>query len=167
MDLGKLRSGKKCKGYLTCRCVCGSAQVQQQPSFWQPGFHVSLVLLIPCPPLIPADPSAQASPPGAPWGRGFFSPAAGSGFFPCFNKPGVCQLPNGKGMLCVATAMDPIQRQGTWPVPFSGVVVGKWVSPRDAQRQSPRSERAGGSDLNTCSWKTELCHSWQLAVRKH
>jgi len=69
-------------------------------------------------------------------------------FFFLFNKPSVSQLPNGKGMLCVATAMDHIQRHGIWPVPFSSSVVGKWVSPRDAHRYRP------------CSSATEVWVFW-------
>lgn len=77
-------------------------------------------------------------------------------FFFFFNKLSVSQLPNGKGMLCVATAMDRIQRHKIWPVPFSSIVVGKWVSPRDAHRHSP------------CSLATRVWVFWflTLATRK-
>lgn len=77
-------------------------------------------------------------------------------FFLLFNKPSVSQLPNGKGMLCVATVMDRIQRQKIWPVPFSSIVVGKWVSPRDAHQYSP------------CSSATKVWVFWflTLATRK-
>lgn len=59
-------------------------------------------------------------------------------------------------MLCVATAVDRIQRHKIRPVPFSSLVVGKWVSPRDAHRCSP------------CSSATEVWVFWflTLATRK-
>lgn len=86
-------------------------------------------------------------------GRWFFSFFFSFSFF---NKLSVSQLPNGKGMLCVATVMDRIQRHKIWPAPFSSVVVGKWVSPRDAHRHSPRS-------LATRVW---VCRFLTLATRK-
>lgn len=68
----------------------------------------------------------------------------------------VSQLPNGKGMLCVATVMDRIQRHKIRPVPFSSIVVGKWVSPRDAHQCS------------SCSSATKVWVFWflTLATRK-
>lgn len=142
MHLGKLRPGKKRRSVSPAGVFVQGVKWSSSSCFDRQHFTYPLCCCFPallssqqCPSALPTW-SAAALGLFYPQLRGqvvflrFFSPLF-------FNKPGVCQLPNGKGMLCVATGMAVVQRQGAWPVPFSGAVVGKWVSPRDAQ--SPRS----------------------------